>query len=61
MRGSQTKSLTPIEDKIPFLQGRPERELSIGKDDILNLRIALGLHEDASDIQDDPHLFDFPH
>jgi len=59
MRGSPTKSLTSLEDRIPFLQGRPERDLSIDKDDILNLRIALGLHEDVLDLYDDPHIFDF--
>ncbi len=61
MRGNQTKSLLLTEEKIPFLQGRPEREASIDKDDILNLRIALGLYEDVLDLYNDPHLFDFQH
>jgi hypothetical protein len=29
-------------DYIPFLSGRPERETVIGKDDLMNLEIAIG-------------------
>ncbi len=40
------KGAVPLEkvqssDFIPFMSGRPKRESIIGKDDILNLRIAL--------------------
>jgi len=59
MRGSSIKSFIPTEEKIPFLQGRPERDFAIDKDDILNLRIALGLHEDVLDLFGDPHIFNF--
>ncbi len=56
MRNAIIKSAS-ISDKIPFLQGRPDRLGSIGKDDLLNLRIALGLHLDVLDLCQDPHLF----
>ena len=58
MRFTQTKS-TSNREKIPFLEGRPDRDAMIGKDDLLNLRIALGLHIDVSELYDDPHLFVF--
>jgi hypothetical protein len=36
--------------KIPFLQGRPEREQVIGHDDWLNLQIALHTAEDLDEL-----------
>ena len=57
MRSATVKTSAP--DRIPFLKGRPEREAVIGQDDVFNLRIALGLHQDALDLCRDPHLFDF--
>lgn len=58
MRTAPVKS-PRLKDSIPFLQGRPDREYGIDKDDLLNLQIALGLHTDVSDLYGDPHLFDF--
>ncbi len=46
-----------LKERIPFLKGRPHRELPIDKDDVLNLRIALGLHRDVSELWQDPHIF----
>ncbi len=43
---------------IPFLAGRPRRSDRIGEEDLFNLRIALGLHQDVLDLCADPHLFD---
>ncbi len=34
---------------IPFLHGRPVREMPITKDDVLNLRIALNTAEDLEE------------
>lgn len=42
---------------IPFLAGRPERGHRIDEDDLVNLKIALGLHHDVLDVCADPHLF----
>jgi hypothetical protein len=36
-------------DKIPFGCGRPSRNNTIGDDDIVNLKIALGLSEYVND------------
>ena len=58
MRNASLK-LLQSQDRIPFLQGRPDRSADIDKDDLLNLRIALGLHSDVLDLCEDPHLFDF--
>lgn len=58
MRSAPLKPAT-LKDRIPFLAGRPDRDRPIEKDDILNLRIALGLHQDALDLYRDPHIFDF--
>lgn len=44
--------------EIPFLEGRPRRDERIGDEDLLNLRIALGLHRDVLELCADPHLFD---
>ncbi len=43
--------------KIPFLGGRPKRELNIDKDDIINLMIALELTGDVALFLEDRHLF----
>ena len=59
MRSAPAKSQSPVDNRIPFLEGRPERDAAIGKDDLLNLRIALGLHVDVSELYADPHLFVF--
>ena len=59
MRSTPVRHVTEGKDKIPFLQGRPERLNPIDRDDVLNLQIALGLHEDAVDLCKDPHLFSF--
>jgi len=58
MRSAAVKSA--VKERIPFLQGRPDREAAIDKDDVLNLRIALGLHLDVLDLCRDPHIFNFP-
>jgi hypothetical protein len=34
-----------IKDKIPFLEGRPEREYAIGHDDIIDLEIILHIND----------------
>ena len=55
------KQLPPPEFKdrpIPFLEGRPERDMPIGKDDLLNLRIALALLGDVEAFCRDRHLFE---
>jgi len=61
MRSAPARDLTEAKDKIPFLKGRPVRELPVGRDDFVNLQIALGLHEDVMDLCKDPHLFATPH
>ncbi len=43
--------------KIPFLDGRPERELSITRDDVVNLMIALEINEDVTDFLKDKFMF----
>ncbi len=35
------RHVTAHDRRIPFLGGRPDRSFSIGKDDLLNLQIAL--------------------
>lgn len=45
-------------DRIPMFQGRPIRQESITKDDVLNLIIALELHADIAEVCADKHLFD---
>ena len=57
MRTAPAKISIQDGNKIPFLEGRPDRTESIHSDDVLNLRIALGLHLDVSDLYGDPHLF----
>lgn len=47
----------PVECGIPLLSGRPARAHDIDQDDILNLKITLGLHQDVDDVCRDPHLF----
>ncbi len=47
-------------DKIPFLHGRPDREIGITKDDVLNLAIALATAGDVLKLFDDKHLFRQP-
>ena len=59
MRGDPEKSTLSLQERIPFLKGRPERETSIDSDDLFNLRIALGLHQDVLDLYSDSHLFGF--
>ena len=61
MRSAPTRHLVETKDKIPFLQGRPVREMPVGRDDFVNLQIALGLHEDVLDLCKDPHLFATSH
>ena len=46
-----------IKDKIPFLKGRPDREFSISKDDIMNLIIALEMNRDVATFCGDKHIF----
>jgi hypothetical protein len=46
-----------IKDKIPFLKGRPDREMAISKDDMINLLIALEIHRDVSSFWQDKHIF----
>ena len=46
-----------LKDKIPFLKGRPDRDYSISKDDMLNLLIALEIHRDVSSFWQDKHIF----
>jgi hypothetical protein len=58
MRSAPSKP-TSLKDRIPFLKGRPERTEVVDKDDEMNLRIALGLHQDVLDLCRDPHLFEF--
>ncbi len=58
MRSASMKPST-VSERIPFLKGRPDREIPVDKDDVFNLRIALGLHQDVIDLCRDPHLFDF--
>jgi hypothetical protein len=53
------KSTLDLQERIPFLKGRPERETYIDSDDLFNLRIALGLHQDVLDLYSDSHLFGF--
>ena len=60
MRSAPSKP-TSLKDRIPFLKGRPDRSENVDKDDLLNLQIALGLHQDILDLCRDPHLFDFRH
>ncbi len=43
--------------EIPVLSGRPARDHRIDQDDIVNLKIALGLHRDVRDVYGDPRLF----
>ena len=44
-------------DKIPFLKGRPERDVPISKDDMINLLIALEIHHDVISFWQDKHIF----
>jgi len=37
-------------DYIPFMSGRPERETVIGKDDMMNLEIALNTSETVEEL-----------
>lgn len=60
MRVDPEKSTLSLQERIPFLKGRPERDTSIDSDDLFNLRIALGLHQDVLDLYSDSHLFGFP-
>jgi hypothetical protein len=46
-----------IKDKIPFLKGRPERDIPICKDDMINLLIALEIHRDVTTFWQDKHIF----
>ncbi len=41
----------------PDLVGRPEREVAIDQDDILNLKIALEIISDSSELLVDRYLF----
>jgi hypothetical protein len=47
---------TPV-DRIPMFQGRPRRDVSITRDDVLNLIIALEIHHDVEGFCADKHLF----
>jgi hypothetical protein len=47
---------TPV-DRIPMFQGRPRRDVSITKDDVLNLIIALEIHADVEGFCSDKHMF----
>jgi hypothetical protein len=60
MHSVPVKSTLRLQERIPFLKGRPERDTSIDSDDLFNLRIALGLHQDVLDLYSDSHLFGFP-
>jgi hypothetical protein len=51
------KHLPTPADRIPLFQGRPRREESISKDDVLNLIIALEIHHDVEGFCSDKHLF----
>jgi hypothetical protein len=44
-------------DRIPLFQGRPRRDHTITKDDVLNLIIALEIHHDVEGFCSDRHLF----
>lgn len=57
MSDSLMPRTVPLGREIPFLSGRPVRNHRIDQDDIVNLKIALGLHRDVRDLCDDPHLF----
>ncbi len=46
-----------IKDKIPFLKGRPDRELPISKDDMINLQIALEIHSNVPTLWTDKYIF----
>jgi hypothetical protein len=39
-----------IEERIAFLEGRPERECAIGHDDIIDLEIILNTNDTVEDI-----------
>jgi hypothetical protein len=57
MSDSLMPRTVPLAHDIPFLAGRPDRSHRIDQDDLVNLKIALGLHRDVRDLCDDPHLF----
>lgn len=57
MSDSLIPRVTTTDYGIPFLSGRPARDHRIDHDDLVNLKIALGLHQDVRDVCDDPHLF----
>jgi len=51
------RSLPSHTDKIPMFSGRPIREDSISKDDVINLIIALAVNHDVATFCDDKHVF----
>ncbi len=51
------KNGTGIQEKIPFLEGRPKREYGLNKDDLIDLVIALETSEDLLDFINDRHIF----
>ena len=46
------------EEEYEIIDKKPERETVIGGDDLLNLKIALELSSDVSDIFSDQHIFE---
>jgi hypothetical protein len=56
--GKQDPKSDLRERHIPFMDGRPEREMPIGREDFVNLRIALALFGDVEAFCKDKHLFE---
>jgi hypothetical protein len=44
------KKRARIEERIAFLEGRPQRECAIGHDDIIDLEIILNTNDTVEDI-----------
>ncbi len=57
MKNNTREKAPNFSDKIPFMAGRPDRETSIAKDDLLNLVIALEIHRDITLFWEDKHIF----